>query len=88
MPTEKYEAVTVVDTPCTCYTGGWFGTVPPPRCFKHQPLDNTACGGNWLNGTTATVGTFTFSPFNKLSDEDVERVAKRVAELLREPAKL
>lgn len=61
---------------CGCYVGAWWGVVPPPRCPAHE-------------GTTAAPLTpfvapqpqqFRFTP--SLSDTDVERIARRVVELL------
>lgn len=60
-------------TPCTCPTA-WWGTVPP-YCPLHNP------GTGWVP-STVTTGELRIVP-QRLFDEDVERIAVRVAELLK-----
>lgn len=61
--------------PCGCWIGAWWGTVPPPKCAAHSI---TPFAWMWT-GVTQPV----FGP-PRLSDEDIERIARRVADLLRE----
>ncbi len=68
--------MTYVDAPCClcprCSGEPWFSVVPPPPC------PNTA---RW-----PAPGTFYVDPSPRLSSEDVEAIAQRVAELLRPAA--
>jgi hypothetical protein len=63
---------------CQC-PSAWFGVVPP-ICPMHNPYPGrTTVGyGNYTSG----VGWLT-SQSPRMSDDDVERIAKRVAELLK-----
>ncbi len=65
--------------PCGCYVGPWWGVVPPPRCVMHGGLGTAA------PSTTTTTDTLTFTPTpSTFSDADVERIARRAAELVLE----
>lgn len=60
---------------CGCHIGPWWGVVPPPKCSLHE--------GHVYPTTVTTAGTaFQFAmPAPVLSEADVERIAKRAAEL-------
>lgn len=59
---------------CGCYIGPWLGINPPPMCPTH--------GTQWVPSTTTTT-TLKWPPETRLTDDEIERIAKRVAELLR-----
>lgn len=61
---------------CGCWSGAWWGVNPPPRCAMHSV-------GMFGLFPVAAAPSLPFAP--RLSDEDVERIAKRVAELMRAP---
>lgn len=64
---------------CTCPTA-WFGLGPAPICSSCR-FRMTACAPM---PTYQTWNQSTAFPFKQhLSDEDVERIAQRVAELLK-----
>jgi hypothetical protein len=67
--------VATSNTGCTC--GGWYvGDFPPPPCAMHAlPA--------WHDARPLTYQPIVQPPA-PLSDADVERIARRVAELLRE----
>lgn len=77
---------TVNTNHCTCPTS-WLGIYPPPKCPACQAWEQQWAypypTHPWPNGN---VGTYTTNNlvFNKLSDEDIEKIAKRVVELLKE----
>lgn len=63
--------------PCGCHIGPWWGVTPPPRCPAHE-------NGGKIN---PPIERYTMPwPFrvSPLADADVERIAKRVVEMLRE----
>lgn len=64
--------------PCGCFIGAWGATIPPPRCAKHA--DPIAMPPTWPPTWPAAPA----SPAPALSDADVDRIARRVVELLRE----
>lgn len=67
--------------PCGCYVGPWWSITPPPRCPVHA---ESAVPFAPMMPTTTTT-TLTFTPVAPpLSDSDVERIARRVVELMRE----
>lgn len=70
--------------PCGCYTGAWWGVTPPPRCSVHA---ESATSFVPMVPTTTTGTTLTFTPGQQLSDSDVDRIARRVVELMREEQK-
>ena len=81
---------------CTCPVNGWWGTVPPPPCPVHGPFTPTwpvaPTYPTWPGDEPAAPGwdySTTLSSLPKpapaISDADVERIAKRVAEALRAP---
>lgn len=81
---------------CTCPVNGWWSTVPPPPCPVHGPFTPTwpvaPTYPTWPGDVPAAPGwgySTTLSSLLKsapaLSDADVERIAKRVAEVLRAP---
>jgi len=67
-----YDGVSLRSTwaPCGCWTGPWFGTVNPPQCPTHL-------GDVWVGVTQPTYTA------PGLSYADVERIARRVVELLK-----
>lgn len=73
---------------CCCVVGGWFGTVPPPPCPVHSfpiltmPVTTTIPVVSTGRYEPAMHGPATVKAF-ELSDADVERIAQRVAEILR-----
>ncbi len=63
--------------PCGCYGGPWWGINPPPRCAMHGGLTFVPVA------PTTTTTTLTLQPpAQPLSDADVERIARRSAELV------
>ena len=66
---------------CTC-VGAWFGVIPPP-CPLHNPVQLTQLIAT--DSVTYWPERLTPVPESKLGDDDVERIAQRVAELLRRP---
>lgn len=62
---------------CTC-PSAWFGVVPPSHCAMHNP---STFGYVTANGTTAT-NPFAAKP---MLDSDIDRIARRVVELLNAP---
>lgn len=66
--------------PCGCWVGAWWGINPPPRCPTHA--DSAAPFAPMMPTTTTTAATLTFTSAPPLSDSDVERIARRVVELL------
>jgi hypothetical protein len=65
--------------PCGCWAGAWWGITDPPRCLFHGGGHRQyGADFTWTGTTVPTYGP----PPQRLSDEDVERIAKRVAELL------
>ena len=65
----------IVDFPyptsgCTCPHGGWWSVAPPPPCPVHSRC-------------AAPVFPYIPPAVAPLSDADVERIARRVAELLK-----
>lgn len=70
--------------PCGCHQGAWWGVQPPPMCPAHQAQRTTTCAPPTL-GTFVSAGTTSaLWPASRLSDDDVERIARRVVELLGE----
>lgn len=51
----------------------------------NPPLDRVVCNPMAPIGFSATIAFKPVDASPRISDEDVERIAKRVAELLREP---
>ena len=88
--------------PCGCYVGIWGGTIPAPRCSRHQDTFNSApCAPlhPWIpmqpfqpdpvpipTEFTTTVPFITSWP--SLSDADVDRVARRLMNVMREQGML
>lgn len=66
---------------CECPTA-WWGTAPPP-CPVHNPQYGAATIGATVPYETLR---YSFTPNRTLSDADVERIAKRVVELMPKPA--
>jgi hypothetical protein len=70
--------------PCGCYGGPWWGVVPPPQCAMH--------GGGMTCVPVAPVNPLldqrkplSSDPadwYREISDADVDRIARRVVELL------
>lgn len=56
---------------CTCPQGGWWSVTLPPPCPVHSRY-------------TAPVYPYITPPAEPMTPADVERIARRVAELLRE----
>ena len=83
---------------CGCHQGAWWGIGPAPRCVAHggaaTSTSGTAIPSQWgvidygqFRAPDAPVQHthYHLATQPRLSDEDVERIAKRVAELLRPP---
>lgn len=68
--------------PCGCYVGAWWSITPPPRCPVHAE-SATPFAPMMPTTTTTTLRLTPTAP--QLSDSDVDRIARRVVELLREP---
>jgi hypothetical protein len=71
--------VTSNAAPCGCHVGAWWGVTPPPMCDYHRAA-TAGCAA--LPTTPWILLTNTTAP-PALSDADVERIAQRVAELLK-----
>lgn len=56
---------------CTCPQGGWWSVIPPPPCPVHSRY-------------VAPVFPYVPPTVEPLTDESIERIARRVAELLKE----
>lgn len=70
---------------CGCYIGPWLGIIPPDRCPMHAmtPLPSPPT----LNQLLDDRKPMSANPadwYRKLSDADVERIAQRVVERMRE----
>lgn len=65
--------------PCGCYVGAWWGVVPPPRCAGHSGVSFVP-----MAPQSAATTTLRFASLAPLSDEDIDRIARRVVELLRD----
>jgi hypothetical protein len=59
--------------PCGCWDGPWWSTASAPRCDLHKVLAESPWAP--LLGWPAP---------NTLSDSDIERIAQRIKELLKE----
>lgn len=88
---------------CGCHVGPWWGVTPPPTCAMHGGPSSAVLRTFPSSGTLIPVGVIDYgqpqqSPTEQhthyhfarsalLSDDDVERIAQRIVELLREPPK-
>lgn len=64
--------------PCGCWVGPWWSVSPPPVCAAHG-------GGAYppQQRTFASSGTLTPFSAGTLGNAEIERIAQRVAELLK-----
>lgn len=72
---------TICDPPPGCTCGPYWSVIPPGPCPHHQSgAGNMA--SPWIPMTTTFTGHNVTPP--SISDDDVERIARRVVELLKE----
>lgn len=84
-PTATAMPLSIGDGPyasCGCYIGVWHSILPPPRCPMHT---DSVMPAPWLPTLPLALSAPSTAPL-RLHPDDVERIARRVVELL-EPRK-